>query len=100
MEDRLPAARPDVHDHAVVLQPDAARGLGDELVHPLRLLRRELGHVAERVDVALGEDEQVRLRLGVDVADGDEAVALRDVVARPGELAEEAVVRQRRLPPR
>jgi hypothetical protein len=50
--------------------------------------------------MALGEDEEVRLRLGVDVADGDEAVALRDVVALPRELAEEAVVRQRGSPPR
>ena len=100
MEDRLTAARADVDHHPVVRQPDAARGRRDELQHLLRLLWRELGHVAERVDMALGEDEEVRLRLGVDVADGDEAVALRDVVALPRELAEEAVVRQRGPPPR
>jgi hypothetical protein len=51
--------------------------------------------------VALGEDEQVRLRLWVDVADGDEPVGLRDVVALVCQLAEEAVaVRQRGSPPR
>jgi hypothetical protein len=50
--------------------------------------------------VALGENEQVRLGLRVDVADRDEAVAGMDVVAGADELAEEAVVRQRGSPPR
>jgi hypothetical protein len=50
--------------------------------------------------VALRDDEQVRLRLGVDVADRDEAVRLRDVLALADERAEKAVVRQRGSPPR
>jgi hypothetical protein len=66
----------------------------------LGLVGRKPTHVAERVDVALGEDQQVRLRLRVDVADGDEAVALPDVVALADEGAEEAVLRQRARPPR
>ena len=99
MEDGLAAAGTDVDEHAVVLEPGAARDLGDELEHPLRLVRRELGDVAERVDVPLGQDEQVRLGLRVDVPDRDEAVGLRDVVAFADEPAEEAVVRQRGSPP-
>ena len=42
--------------------PRCLRGLGDEVEHALRLVGRELADVAERVDVALGEDEQVRRR--------------------------------------
>jgi hypothetical protein len=101
VEDGLAAARADVDEHAIVLEARPARGLGDEVEHPLRLLRRELAHVAEGLDVALGQDQQVRLRLRVDVADRDEALRLGDVVALAGELAEEAVVRRhRRAPPR
>jgi hypothetical protein len=100
VEDRLAAALAHVDDHAVVLEPGLARSLGDELEHPLGLFRRELADVAERVDVALGNDEQVRLGLRVDIADRDEAVGGMDMVAGADELAEEAVVRQRVSPPR
>jgi hypothetical protein len=99
VEDRLAAAGADVDDDAVVGQAGVARDLGDELEHPLRLVGRERGDVAKGVDVALGQDEQVRLGLRVDVPDRDEAVGARDVVARAGERAEEAVVRQRGLLP-
>ena len=79
------------------------RGLGDEVEHPLRLVGRELGDVAEGVDMTLREDEQVRLGLRIDVVDRDEAVAGRDVLALAGELAEETVgprwLRQRGPPP-
>ena len=91
VEDRLAAARADVHEHAVVLEARPARGLGDEVEHPLRLVGRELADVAERVDMALRQDEQVRLGLRIDVVDRDEAVARRDVLALAGELAEETV---------
>jgi hypothetical protein len=47
--------------------------------------------------VPLRDDEQVRLRLGVDVADRDDAVGGGDVIAVGVELAEETVVRQRGL---
>jgi hypothetical protein len=100
VEDRLSAARPDVYEHAIVLEPGLTGGLGDEIEHALRLLGWELGHVLECVDVALREDEEVRLGLRVDVADRDEPVALADVVALADEPAEEAVVvRQRGSPP-
>ena len=81
MEDRLPASLAYVHEHAVILEPRLARGLRDEVQHPLRLVGRKLADLAERRHVPLGQDEQVRVGPGIDVADGDEAVGLRDVVA-------------------
>jgi hypothetical protein len=99
MEDRLAAAGTDVHQNAVILEADLARGLRDEVEHPLGLLGRELGDVLERVNMALRQDEEMGLGLGVDVADGNEAVGLRDVVALSREAAEEAILRQRGSPP-
>jgi hypothetical protein len=99
MKDRLSAPGADVDEHAVVLEPGLAGGLGDELEHALRLLGRKLGHVLEGVDVALRKDEEVRFGLRVDVADRDEPVGPLDVVAFTDEPAEEAVVRQRGSPP-
>ena len=99
MEDRLAATVTDVDEHAVVLEPGAMRYFRDELEHPLRLFGGELGYVAEGVDVPFGENEQVGLGLGVDVANRDEAVGLGDVVAGVRELAEQAIVRQRGSPP-
>jgi hypothetical protein len=49
--------------------------------------------------VALGDDEQVRRSLRIDVADGDEALDGGDVVAFAIDPAEEAVVTQRGSPP-
>jgi hypothetical protein len=100
VEDGLPTARADVHDDPVILEPRLARGVRHELEHPLRLVGRELANVAKRVDVPLGNDEQMRVRARVDVRDRDEAVRLPDVVALGIEVAEEAIVRQRRSPPR
>ena len=99
VEDRLATALAHVHEDAVVLEAGLAGGLGDELEHPLHLVGRELADLAEGRDVPLGQDEQVRVGPRVDVADRDEAVALRNVVAFPYELAEEAVLRQRGSPP-
>src|SRR5712691_11354504 len=99
MEDRLPAALAHVHVDAVVLEAGLAGGFGDEVQHPLRLVGRELTHLAEARDVPLGQDEQMRVGPRIDVANRDEAVALRKVVAFAYELAEEAVVRQRGSPP-
>jgi hypothetical protein len=100
VEDGLAATGTDVDEHPVILEPGTAGDLRDEVEHPLCLLRGELGDVTERVHVPLREDEQVRLRLRVDVADGDEAVGLRDVVAFLYQLAEEtALLRQRGSPP-
>jgi hypothetical protein len=100
VEDALARARPDVHDDAVVLEPGVPRGVDDELEHPLHLVGRELADVPERLDVTLGQDEEVRLGLRVDVADRDEPLALEDVLAVPDELAEEARLKQRGSPPR
>jgi hypothetical protein len=95
MEDRLTRSRTDVDEYTVVLEADVVRGFGDELEHSFRLVRRELGDLAKARDVALRQDEQVRLRLGIDVLDRDEAFARPDVVALSDKPAEEAVLRQR-----
>ena len=100
VEDGLARARADVDGESVILEPCALGRVGDELEHPLCLLGRELADLLEARDVALGEDEQVDVRLRVDVADRDEPVAGVDVVALGVEVAEEAVVRQRGSPPR
>jgi hypothetical protein len=99
MEDRLPRTGARVDDDTVVGQPFARSDFGDELQHALRLVRRKLGDLVEARDVALGQDEQVRVGLRVDVPDRDEAVDRCDVVAFADERAEEAVVRQRGSPP-
>jgi hypothetical protein len=99
MEDRLAAALADVHEDAVVLEAGLVGGLCDEVQHPLRLVRRELVDLAEGRDVPLGQNEQVRVGPRVDVADRNEAVGLRNVLALLYELAEEAVLRQRGSPP-
>jgi hypothetical protein len=99
VEDRLAAAGTDVDQDPVVLEPGVAGDLGDEVEHALRLLCGKLAHVAERLDVPLRDDEEMRLRLRVDVPDRDEAVRLRDGIALLVERAEEAVVRQRGSPP-
>src|SRR5215213_6485391 len=100
VEDGLAAAGADVHQHPVVGEANVAGGGGDEVEHALGLLRRKLGNLAKRVDVPLGEHEQMRLGLRIDVSDRYEAVGLRNVVAVARELAEEAIVRQRGSPPR
>jgi hypothetical protein len=97
MEDRLARALARVDDDTVIVQAFARSDVGDEVEHPLRLVRRELRDVVEARDVPLRDDEQVRLRLGVDVADRDDAVGGGDVIAVGVELAEETVVRQRGL---
>src|SRR5438445_778917 len=99
MENRLARAGAYVDRDTVVGQPLACSDVGDELEHPLQLLGRELADLAERLDVALRQDEQVHRRLRVDVADRDEAVRGGDVVALAVEAAEETVVRQRGSPP-
>jgi hypothetical protein len=100
VEHRLTRARAHIDDDTVIGQARSCSDFGDEVEHPLVLGGRELGDVVEAVDVPLRDDEEVRRRLRVDVADGDEPVGLGDVVALPVEPAEEAVVRQRGSPPR
>ena len=98
VEDGLAAARSNVDDDAVILEPSLAGRVGDELEHPLRLVLGELAHVTEGLHVPLGDDEEVRLGLRVDVPDRHEAVAGADVVTFAIERAEEAL-RQRGSPP-
>jgi len=100
MEDRLARAGTGVDDDTVIVQPLLRGDIGDEVQHPLVFTGLEFGNLVEARDVMLGDDEQVRRRLRVDVADRDEALGPRDVVALGVERAEEAVgVRQRESPP-
>ena len=99
VEHRLAGARAGVDDDTVIAQPFACSHLGDEVEHPLVLVGSELGDVVEAFDVVLGDDEQVRPGLRVDVADRDEPFGRGDVLAVAVERAEEAVVRQRESPP-
>ena len=95
VEDGLPRARPDVHEDAVVLEARAARGAATAGIRAA-LVVEEVADVAERVHVPLREDEQVRLRERRCIADRDEALLARDVVALGDEPTEEAVLRRRR----
>ena len=100
VEDRLPAALADIDDDAIVLEPGVARGVPDEIEHPLRLVGRKLADLAKGRHVAFRDHEEMRVGARVDVPDGDEAVAFADVITLTDEVAEEAVVRQRGSPPR
>src|SRR5204862_7331278 len=100
VEDGLTAALADVHHDAIVLETHAPCGLGYEIEHPLRLVRREFGHLPETRHMALRDDEQVGVGPGIDVANGDEPFRLRHMIAFHDESAEETVVRQRESPPR
>src|SRR5450759_5718098 len=93
MEDRLTGARPDRAEHAVVLEAEREGRLGDELEHPSHFLGRKLTDLAEGVDMPLGHDQDVYLRLGIYVFEGGEAIGPADVGAAAHQLAEEAVVR-------
>jgi hypothetical protein len=95
MEDRLPRAAAHVDEDVVILETFVPRRLGDEREHSFRLLLRKLIDVTERLDVPLGNDEQMHVGLRVDVADRHEARALTHVVALAVEPAKEAVIRQR-----
>ncbi len=94
VEHRLPRTAANVDDDTIVLEAGLARSVGDEPKQRPRLLRIEIGDVAERVDVSLGDDEEVRRRLRRDIPDRDESVGVPDVIAFAVEPAEEAVVRQ------
>ena len=101
VEHRLAGARPDVDHDPVVLDTGDLRGLRDKLEHPFRLGGRKNADVTKGVHMPLGQHEEVRVGLGVDVADRDEPVTCVDVVALADEFAEETVgVRQRGSPPR
>ena len=99
VEDGLASAGTDVDDDLVVLEARGASGICDEFEHAKCLVRPKLADVAERLDVPLGNHEQVRVCLRVDVLDRDEAARRVDVLATLVELAEEAVFRQRGSPP-
>ena len=99
VEDSLAAALTDVDDDSIVVEACLLCRLGDELQHPLGLVRGKLPDLAKARHVPLRDDEQMDVGSGIDVADRDEALGLRNVLALREELAEEAVLRQRRSPP-
>ena len=72
MEDRLAGPCTGVDDDTVIAQTLACSYIGDEVEHPLVLVGGELADLAKGRNVALGDDEQVNGRLGIDVTDGDE----------------------------
>src|SRR5207344_1973550 len=100
VEDRLSRAGTDVDQHAVVAEAGGGGRGGDEVEHSPGLFGRELRDLAETVDVALGEHEEMRLRERVEIGDRDETLRLADVRPVCDEPAEEALVRQRGSPPR
>jgi hypothetical protein len=99
MEDRLPCSLACVDDDTVIGQPFARSHICDEVEHPLVLVGRKLSDLAEARDMPLRQDEQMDARLRIDIADRDEAFGRRDVLSLAVELAEEALVSQRRSPP-
>ena len=75
--------------------PDVVREALAELPYEfvgVMLVGGKLADVVEALDVPLGQHQQVRRRLRVDVADRDEAFGTCDVVALAIQLAEEAVL--------
>ena len=74
VEHRLPCARADVDDHAVVVEPFCSRDGGHESQHPAGFLVGELVDLTKRVDMPLGQYEQVRFRGRRDVPDRYEAI--------------------------
>jgi hypothetical protein len=91
MKDGLSAPGPDVHDHAVILEPGESRCLGDELEHLGRFVVRKRADLTERVDVTHRKNQQVDRSLRSDVSDRDEAPGSVDVRALGDESAEEAI---------
>ena len=83
MKDRLPCAPTDVDDDAVVVEPLVPGRLGNEREHLLGLVGRELIDVTERLDMTLGDHEQMRLGLWIDVVERDDTRACADMVALP-----------------
>jgi hypothetical protein len=95
MEDRLSRACARIDNDTVIVESLERSHFGDEVEHPLVLLCAELRDLVEPLDVVLRDDEQVRRRLRVDVADCDEAFGGGDVVTLAIDPAEQTVVRQR-----
>src|ERR1051326_477488 len=93
VEDRLARSRACIHHDTVVLQALARSNVGDEVQHPLVLIGREPGDFVEARDVPLRDHEQVRLRLRIDVPDGDEAIGRGHVLPVADQAAEQAVYR-------
>jgi hypothetical protein len=92
VEHRLACARPDIDDHAVVLEALGCSHLGHEPQHPTGFLVRKSVDLAEGVDVPLGQHEQVRLCGGRDITDCDETACTVHVIAAVDEATEEAVI--------
>jgi len=100
---RLPNTGATEDHQAVLVEPGLRRRLGDEIEHPLVLVGRQLADVAERLDVLLGDDQQVDVGTRVDVLDREQPVPAVDDGCRQlagVDLAEDAVrVTQQGSPP-
>jgi hypothetical protein len=88
VEDRLSRPCSRVHDDTVIVQPVLRCDIGDEIEHALRLIGRKAIDLVEARDMPLGYDEQMGLGLGSDVAERNEPLGRRDVVAVAVEGAE------------
>ena len=76
VEDRLPAALPDVDDDAVVLEPCLARAVSATNSSIRLASSLENSPTSRNVSTCARDDEQVYVRLRVDVLDGNEPVGL------------------------
>jgi hypothetical protein len=91
MEDGLAGACTHVHDHTVIVETRSCCRLGDEVEHALGLVRRKLADLTKRVNVTLGDDEEVRGSTRRDVPDCDHTGRRGDMVAIREKRAEETV---------
>jgi hypothetical protein len=102
MKHRLPSGGANVDDHPVVLEPSRRSRAGNKPEHPFGFVPVERVDLAKRCDVMLGNDEQVNRGFRGDVSNGKEPVGALDNVSRKlaaHDLAEDALLRQRRSPP-
>ena len=82
VENGLARAGPDVHDHAIVVEPGFGGRFGHEAEQSLGFFARERVDLAEACDVALRYHQQMYGRLRSDVLDRDQAVGAADDLRR------------------
>ena len=92
--DALARLLPDVGDHAVAVQTQLLRHLGDDFENVGNHGAVVPGHLGHRTDVGLGDDQKVGGCLGIDVIEGVALLVLIDLVGGdlPGaDLAEQTI---------